>query len=98
MVYIFLFCHTFVPKPSLCYYRWLPIAAGKSGTLVEQGLLDKGIRVYHSDRFAVSAKEKGSAYLRVSLCSAGNSQRLKKGLTILKDYIFDRESLTQRIA
>jgi len=87
-----LFCSLFAGyEPSLCYYRWLPIPNRKPGVLVEKELQMRGIRVYHADRFAVSAREKGAPYLRLALCSAGNMQRLKKGLTVLRDYLYGVE-------
>lgn len=70
----------------ICYYRWLPISAKKSFMEIEQELADLGVRVYHSDRFAVADKP-DEAYLRISLCSAGNRTRLEQGFKILQNYI-----------
>jgi DNA-binding transcriptional MocR family regulator len=72
-----------------CYYRWLPIGTNRPFLKTEKELLGRGVRIYHSERFAVT-RENGEKYLRVALCSAGNVHRLKKGLQILKEYLEER--------
>ena len=68
------------------YFRWLPLGTKKDPARVEGDLLRRGVRVYHSGRFAVQA---GAAqdYLRVSLSSAGDFRHLQKGLERLRDYL-----------
>ncbi|MGN0954054.1 PLP-dependent aminotransferase family protein [Dialister sp.] len=73
------------PQPS-SYFRWLPIPGHRSFEQVESELLTQGIHVYHSGRFLTASHEE-SSFLRVSLCSAGNSARLRKGLSIIRNYI-----------
>lgn len=71
------------------YYKWLPTGIQKPFYEMEADLSNLGVRVYHSDRFAVAANG-GQSFLRVSLCSVGNTQKLERGLMIIKDYL-DRE-------
>ncbi len=71
-------------SPSL--FRWLPISGDAPGTQVEAELLNRGIHIYHSDRFQVTGNPK-SKFLRVALCSAGSLRKLEKGLKILKKYV-----------
>jgi DNA-binding transcriptional MocR family regulator len=68
------------------YYRWLPIGPDHPFRKTEQDLMERGIHVYHSERFAVTHEE-GENYLRISLCSAGNRYRFERGLQILRAYI-----------
>lgn len=68
------------------YFRWVPIAAKDPASAVENELLQRGIRVYHSQRFA-SAQEGDRHYLRVALCSAGSTAKLEKGLRILRAWM-----------
>lgn len=68
------------------YYQWLPIATSKPFRQVEEDLMERGLRVYHSERFAVT-ENKHQKYLRVALCSAGSMHKLSKGLQALKDYL-----------
>lgn len=70
----------------LSFFRWLPIACQQPGIIVEQQLLTKGIRVYHSDRF-LCGNAAPQKYLRISLATTADLAELKKGLGILADYI-----------
>lgn len=72
------------------YYRWMPIYIKKTAAEIEGELLARGVRVYHSKRFTVSRNEE-QQFLRVALCSAGSTKRLKKGLRILKAYLEENE-------
>jgi DNA-binding transcriptional MocR family regulator len=72
----------------ISYYRWLPIETKKPSLAVEQELMALGVRVYHSDRFAVAQTE-DKRFLRVSLASAVSMGKLEKGLKILKNYLAD---------
>lgn len=74
------------------YYRWLPIGKEKSGREIECELLQRGVRVYHSQRFAVG-RNTHQSFLRISLCSAKNSRKLEQGLSILKDYLMENNLL-----
>ena len=73
------------PQPP-SYFRWLPISDSRPFDQVEKDLLRQGIHIYHSGRFMTSNHEENS-FLRVSLCSAGNTARLRKGLMIIKNYM-----------
>lgn len=70
----------------LSFYRWLPVQDTRRGSEVERELLDAGIRVYHSDRF-LSGPRKAENYLRVSLATVREKERLREALKILADYI-----------
>ncbi len=59
----------------------LPDTSGR-GPEIERACRDAGVRVFHSDRFAVVRGAKES-FLRVSLSSAGGAARLKEGLETL---------------
>ena len=56
----------------------LPNTSGR-GQEIERRFLDAGVRVFHSDRYAVQRGAKDS-FIRVSLCSAGSLSRLTQGL------------------
>ena len=75
-----------VQEGVLSYFRWLPIPGHKKYDIVEQELYQRGVHVYHSGRFQVAPEAKQN-YLRISLCSAGNIKKLRKGLLIIKEYI-----------
>lgn len=68
------------------YYQWLPIGVAKPFSEIENDLLERGVRVYHSARFAVAGNPEQN-YLRVALCSAGSAQKLERGLKILQEYL-----------
>lgn len=68
------------------FFRWLPIEDTRRGAAVEQDLLTRGIRVYHSDRFLSGHWEK-TCYLRIALSTAETTAHLKQGLMILKKHI-----------
>ncbi|WP_099468624.1 aminotransferase-like domain-containing protein [Konateibacter massiliensis] len=68
------------------YYRWLPISNEKNGGVIEAELMERGIRVYHSDRF-LSGKYSDDAFLRISLATVDDENRLRSGLEILKGYL-----------
>lgn len=66
-------------------FRTVPLRGTSGrGPEVERACLSAGVRVFHSDRFAVARGAKG-AFLRVSLCSAGGPGRLRQGLATLHD-------------
>lgn len=68
------------------YYKWLPIAIQKPFYTIEDELLERGVRIYHSEHFAVAGGG-GKDFLRVALCSAGSTRRLEQALDILRDYL-----------
>lgn len=70
----------------ISYYQWLPLNTSKPFREVENDLLNKGVRVYHSERFAVTGNA-GQNFLRISMCSAESTKKLERGLYILKDYL-----------
>lgn len=67
----------------LSFFRWLPIDQKYDSFYFENTALEKGIHVYHSDRFSVK-KEEGQAFIRISLTSVKNTEDLEKGLKIIK--------------
>lgn len=68
------------------YFKWVPLSTQSPAEKVELELMQKGVRVYHSMRFSVRGKQEQS-FLRIALCSAGNSRNLEKGLGILQNYL-----------
>lgn len=72
-------------RQEVCFFRWLPISSQKPGGQVEEELLRRGVRVFHSDRFTPETGG-GESFLRVSLGSAGNFHRMEQGLRILRAY------------
>ena len=75
------------PRDRLGMFRTLsvPGTAGR-GQEIERVCRAAGVKVLHSDRFAVARGAKTS-FLRVSISSAGNAARLRRGLTILRDAV-----------
>lgn len=63
--------------------RPLPGTAGR-GPEIERACRAAGLRVFHSDRFAV-VRGAPDAFLRVALCSAGGGPRLRRALETLRD-------------
>jgi DNA-binding transcriptional MocR family regulator len=79
----------FFPQPlhtghPLSFHRWLPLSDNVNGTRMENDFLNKGIRVFHSDRFLSGAGTQDN-YLRVALSSTNSLEELKRGLEILKE-------------
>ena len=74
------------PSVTAGYFKWLPISVQQSGEQIEADLMQLGVRVYHSGRFSVQGQPKQN-FLRVALCSAGSDKNLRKGLSILKNYL-----------
>ena len=70
----------------LSFYRWLPIRDKRRGSEVEKDLMNAGIRVYHSDRFLSGPREE-QCYLRVSLATVREKERLKEGLSVLAEHL-----------
>lgn len=70
----------------ISFYRWLPIPHSAGGAEVEQAFQQKGIRVYHSDRFLCGKREM-QACLRVALSTEPDMARLEQGLAILRENV-----------
>ena len=68
--------------------RWLEIKTDASGLDIEKSIAQVGVRVYHSDRFCISST--GKSYLRVSLSSASNADELEKGISVLRNYLAEK--------
>ncbi|MDE3276521.1 MAG: PLP-dependent aminotransferase family protein [Verrucomicrobiota bacterium] len=84
-------------EPRLFRIVPLPGTSGR-GQEIERQCRAAGVRVFHSDRFAVVRGAK-DAFLRVSVSSAGGMSRLRRGLDALRDGIclqLKPESLTRR--
>lgn len=75
-----------LPRPSnpYPYYRNIPIRADISPLDVEQHFLNKGIRIYHSNRF--TSQQQADPFIRIAL-SSNHLEILKKGLRIIKEEI-----------
>ncbi|MBD0383970.1 aminotransferase-like domain-containing protein [Paenibacillus sedimenti] len=72
----------------LSFYRWLPISDNGDGSRMESYFLNKGIRVFHSDRFLSGASTQDK-FLRIALASTNSLEELKRGLEILKENLRD---------
>ncbi|GKU85154.1 PLP-dependent aminotransferase family protein [Niallia sp. NCCP-28] len=70
----------------LSFFRWLPIEKKYDSFYFEKNAIEKGVHVYHSDRFSVK-KEDSQAYIRISLTSVKNTEELEMGLKILKEAV-----------
>ena len=76
------------PNP---YYRWHPIsstAGPKAGDSrdIEKTLLARGVSVFPSSIYKTDSKAKDD-HIRISLSSAGSMDKLKQGLTIVRDVL-----------
>lgn len=77
----------YAPKKGhpLSFYRWLPISSNKPGKQIEDYMLSKGLKIYHSDRFVCGSTNKNNEhYIRVSLSNLDNDVSLENGLRRLK--------------
>ncbi|WP_162458205.1 hypothetical protein [Paenibacillus mesophilus] len=72
------------PGHPLSFYRWLPLMDKAYTANMESYFLNKGIRVFHSDRFLSGANTRNH-YLRIALSSTNSLEELKRGLEILKE-------------
>ncbi len=70
----------------LSLYRWLPLPRKYPPKELEQELLRRGVRLFHSYRFIVN-REEPSQFVRIALSSAADSQELRRGLEIVKDFL-----------
>jgi DNA-binding transcriptional MocR family regulator len=67
----------------LSFFKWLPISRNMNAQELEATMLQKGIRVFHSDRF-LSGSSMPDKFLRIALASTNSLDELKVGLEILK--------------
>ena len=64
-------------------YRWLGIESSLDANSLENYLLEKGVRVYHGDRFKVGPQNE-KKYIRLALTTAKSEDELRHGLEIVK--------------
>lgn len=67
----------------LSFFKWLPISKNMNAHELEASMLQKGIRVFHSDRF-LSGSNTSDKFLRIALASTNSLDELKTGLELLK--------------
>lgn len=77
------FPHTQSIGHPLSFFKWLPISKNMNAQELEATMLQKGIRVFHSDRF-LSSSSIPDNFLRIALASTNTLDELKIGLEILK--------------
>lgn len=65
-------------------FRWLLLPDGMSGEWFEATALEKGVKVYAAERFAVG-KEKPIAAVRLAIGATESLEQLEQGLKILKE-------------
>lgn len=80
----------FPPSPTdgahpLSFCRWVPLER-RTGIGIEEDALEKGVRVFHSDRF-LSGEPESREFLRVALSSPPDEATLEQGLGILRAVI-----------
>ena len=69
-------------------FRKLPLPesfVNFDGNQVEKHFNQLGVNVYHSSRFAVTPRSRNGGFLRISVSSAENFDRLRRGLLILRN-------------
>ena len=66
--------------------RWLILPDGMTGAAFEEAAMQRGVSVYGSGRFAVGAEMPCEA-ARIAICSPSDTDKLKKGLGILKEIL-----------
>lgn len=67
----------------LSFFKWLPISKNMNAHELEATMLQKDIRVFHSDRF-LSGSNTSDKFLRIALASTNSLDELKTGLGLLK--------------
>ncbi len=67
----------------LSFFKWLPISRNMNIQDLEAAMLQKGIRVFHSDRF-LSGSNMPNKFLRIALASTNSLDELRMGLEILR--------------
>ena len=72
------------PGKQHAFFRCLPLTNVKmDGVQIEKMLMEEGVSVQHSERFAVH-KQIRETFLRLSVSSAENDSRLQQGLEIVR--------------
>lgn len=72
-----------------CCFRWLKLPKGWSSHDFEQSLLQKGVKVFGSEKFTVGHRQPSKA-IRISISSPKTKEELKLGLTIIRDVFFQK--------
>lgn len=72
----------------LSFFRWLPLPQYANGREIETALLDRGVRVFHSDRF-LCGRNSPDKFLRVALSTTPSMEKLRVGLEILHSHLFE---------
>ncbi|KXL52592.1 HTH-type transcriptional regulatory protein GabR [Anaerotignum neopropionicum] len=80
------------PTP-LSFSRWLPLSVGLYNFPMERLALEKGLHLFHSNRFLVGTPPK-EKYLRIAVTSANTTEELEYGLKILKNFLVEEEGKT----
>ncbi|WP_304507502.1 aminotransferase-like domain-containing protein [Anaerotignum sp.] len=77
------------PTP-LSFSRWLPLAPALYDLPMERLALEKGLRLFHSNRFLVGTPSK-EQFLRIAISSANTTEELEYGLEKLKNLLIEDE-------
>lgn len=72
-------------------YQWLRLPPHCSGRLCEAELSHEGVSVFGAERFTVGNQTSVNA-IRIATCSPENEDQLRKGLTVLRDFIRVQEN------
>ena len=74
------------PGSPSAFFRWLPLPHLNIDEMeLERQLLQQGVSVYGSYRFAVQRNQEN--FVRLAISSPENEELLKKGLNIVKDFL-----------
>ena len=74
------------PGSPSAFFRWLPLPPLNIDEMeLERQLLQQGVSVYGSYRFAVQRNQEN--FIRLAISSPENEDLLKKGLNIVKDFL-----------
>lgn len=74
------------PGGSFCLSRWLRLPPELSGQALEHLALERGVRVYGSERFAVG-KEAPVHGARLAICAPDSLEELEQGLLLLRELL-----------
>jgi Transcriptional regulators containing a DNA-binding HTH domain and an aminotransferase domain (MocR family) and their eukaryotic orthologs len=74
----------------LAFFRWLPLPEHAAGREIEKTLQDRGVGVYHSERF-LCGRAMPDKYLRVALASTPTLGKLRVGLEIMESVLTVRK-------
>ncbi|MBE6406907.1 MAG: PLP-dependent aminotransferase family protein [Lentisphaerae bacterium] len=74
------------PGSPSAFFRWLPLSQLNMDEMeLERQLLQQGVSVYGSYRFAVQRNQ--GNFIRLAISSPENEDQLKKGLKIVRDFL-----------